>query len=490
MNNFSPLDFDLEDQNDFFSNSFGNNSSSNRTINNQRSSPSNLRIQNPLNALANLGGKLNLFFVYFLLKINEIYSQFMNHLLDQRLETEDPTPDIWEMFRDFDVRFFNGILVNRGVEVDWSSKMTLCAGLCRFSPGTSQCSIKLSKPLLQLRQRKDLVETLIHEMIHALLFVLRESDNRESHGPKFHENMFRINREAQLNISVYHTFHDEVRHFKTHVWRCKGVCRNRPPFYGWVKRSMNRKPGPYDNWWKQHQQTCGGEFEKLSEPEGFQDKKLKKNENIDKSKFRDIRDFFSPTKSIDNATNDSTNNVLNDNRSIATSSKIVGFDDLIKKEPKDDYGIPKSIKPFQGVGNVLGSSNINNLQPGRSILLSKLGNANGQNSSESINSFKKPINSTITNSSSNHLTNLNHNNPSFNKSISLDDRSEETKDSIKKPISHSGDSLNNSDAKRPKIEELITISDDEIDEEDFEWLRNISDEDLLRISQSSPIVID
>ena len=75
-------------------------------------------------------------------------------------------------------------------------------------------------------------------MIHALLFVIGDSDNRESHGPKFHANMYRINRVAGLNITVFHTFHEEVSHFQKHVWRCNGECKNKAPYFGYVKRAM------------------------------------------------------------------------------------------------------------------------------------------------------------------------------------------------------------------------------------------------------------
>jgi len=70
-----------------------------------------------------------------------------------------------------------------------------------------------------------------------------------------------------FNISVYHNFRDEVNHYRKHVWRCNGPCRHKPPFYGWVKRAMNRPPQKADRWWAQHQATCGGTFEKVSEPE-------------------------------------------------------------------------------------------------------------------------------------------------------------------------------------------------------------------------------
>lgn len=62
-----------------------------------------------------------------------------------------------------------------------------------------------------MRKRKDLVETLLHECIHAYLFVTDGNDDHDGHGPAFHSHMHRINKEAKTNISVYHNFHDEVR---------------------------------------------------------------------------------------------------------------------------------------------------------------------------------------------------------------------------------------------------------------------------------------
>lgn len=117
---------------------------------------------------------------------------FTTSLIDPVWEMIDPNPDIWALFGQFDARFFKGILTSHFVELKWSSnRMTSTAGLCSWSPRTNFAVIKLSKPLLTLRSRGDLVETLLHEMIHAYLFVTREDDNHESHGPKFHYHMYR-----------------------------------------------------------------------------------------------------------------------------------------------------------------------------------------------------------------------------------------------------------------------------------------------------------
>lgn len=42
---------------------------------------------------------------------------------------------------------------------------------------------------------------------------------------------------------------------------------------------MNRAPGPKDNWWADHQATCGGKFLKIKEPEDYGKKKGAKRKN-------------------------------------------------------------------------------------------------------------------------------------------------------------------------------------------------------------------
>ncbi|KAK6621303.1 hypothetical protein RUM43_011609 [Polyplax serrata] len=210
--------------------------------------------------------------------------------IDNNLELADPTPSIHDLFVRFNKKFFWGSLDM--VQVLWSNRMTRCAGLCYFEGRHGLCKISLSAPLLSLRPRKDLVETLLHEMIHAYLFVTNNYSDRDDHGPEFHKHMYRINREAGTNISVYHTFYDEVEYYKRHIWRCNGTCRFKKPYFGFVKRTMNRPPGPADTWWKQHKLQCNGTFIKISEPDKpkRQTAKIKKQKGT--SKFKDIRDLF------------------------------------------------------------------------------------------------------------------------------------------------------------------------------------------------------
>lgn len=117
-------------------------------------------------------------------------------LVDPSWEIIDPTPDIHVLFVAFNERFFWNKLLT--VCVSFSKRMTSCAGICSYQGRGGMCSITLSEPLLKLRPRKDLVETLLHEMIHAYLFVTNNNRDRDGHGPEFHKHMFRINKQAGL----------------------------------------------------------------------------------------------------------------------------------------------------------------------------------------------------------------------------------------------------------------------------------------------------
>ncbi|XP_061173844.1 protein pellino-like [Saccostrea echinata] len=219
-------------------------------------------------------------------------------LADESWELMDPNPDIRALFLQYNERFFWGRLA--GIEVKWSPRMTLCAGLCVYEGRGGLCSVRLSLPLLKLRPRRDLVQTLLHEMIHAYLFVTDNNKDHDGHGPEFHKHMYRINQEGGVNITVYHTFHDEVAEYRQHWWRCNGPCQSRKPYFGYVKRAMNRPPGPRDPWFRDHQNSCNGTFIKVKEPENYGKKKKKDDGKVGKamdksekkSPSKDIRTFF------------------------------------------------------------------------------------------------------------------------------------------------------------------------------------------------------
>lgn len=115
-------------------------------------------------------------------------------LVDPSWEVIDPTPNIHELFVVFNEKFFWTRLLTACVS--WSKRMYSCAGVCSYSGRGGLCKITLSEPLLKLRPRKDLIETLLHEMIHAYLFLTENNRDRDGHGPEFHKHMYRINKEA------------------------------------------------------------------------------------------------------------------------------------------------------------------------------------------------------------------------------------------------------------------------------------------------------
>ncbi|NXS36760.1 SPRTN protein, partial [Pomatostomus ruficeps] len=197
-------------------------------------------------------------------------------VVDEAWELLDPSPDVHALFVHFNQTLFWGKL--EAVTVSWSPRMTSSAGICSYHERSGLCSIRLSEPLLKLRPRKDLVETLLHEMIHALLFVTHNYKDRESHGPEFCKHMRRINHLTGANVTIYHDFYDEVNVYRQHWWRCDGPCQKRAPYFGYVKRSMNRAPSAQDFWWDEHQRTCGGIFTKVKEPEKFSEKSKQKTQ--------------------------------------------------------------------------------------------------------------------------------------------------------------------------------------------------------------------
>ena len=132
--------------------------------------------------------------------------------------------------------------------------------------------LKLSEPLLKFRPRTDVVDTLLHEAIHAYFFVTTSwrhsrGEDGTGHGEGFLLLSDAVNNHGGYGVSVFHTFHDEVDSYRTHVWECDGPCKTRAPFFGLVKRSMNRAPGKGDSWWAGHVEACGGSFTKIAEPE-------------------------------------------------------------------------------------------------------------------------------------------------------------------------------------------------------------------------------
>lgn len=188
---------------------------------------------------------------------------------------DDPFVDIHHLFSLYNTLYFRSLLLPR-VEVSWSVRLTLCAGICELVKDDAgkytRIRLKLSEPLLRYRPRSDVLNTLLHEAIHAYFFITTSwrhsrGDDGTGHGAGFLLLADAINNHGRYDVTVYHTFHDEVDSYRTHIWQCDGPCRSQAPFFGLVKRSMNRAPGKSDAWWKKHEEECGGTYTKIAEPD-------------------------------------------------------------------------------------------------------------------------------------------------------------------------------------------------------------------------------
>lgn len=102
---------------------------------------------------------------------------------NKELKIIDPTLDIYQLFNQFNLQFFSEKLSS--VFVEWNQQMTRsftnrqsfylnpllffysCAGICIYESEGNFCRITLSEPLLKLRPREDLVQTLL-----VCLFIL------------------------------------------------------------------------------------------------------------------------------------------------------------------------------------------------------------------------------------------------------------------------------------------------------------------------------
>ncbi|SOV18032.1 conserved Plasmodium protein, unknown function [Plasmodium sp. gorilla clade G2] len=259
-------------------------------------------------------------------------------IYDESKDTE--FPDLHELFSEYNGKYFFNKLSS--VHVNWSNKMKLCAGICIFKK-SGYCCIRLSLPLLKLRKIKEYRETLLHEMIHAFLFLTRSNTKHDGHGPEFKKHMHRINRATGLHITIYHSFHNEVNFYRNHIWRCTGVCRKYPPHFGFVKRSMNRPPGPKEKWWRRHSSYCCGNFVKIEETEENKRNEMKNmnkgmNNLIQKRNNKRDKDTFE--KRQDNNNNNIFEDMVNDEIIILDKES----DHRNKKQGEDEMDIINLIK--------------------------------------------------------------------------------------------------------------------------------------------------
>lgn len=173
----------------------------------------------------------------------------------------------------------------------------------------------------------------------------------------------------------------KVNVYRQHWWKCDGPCQKRPPYYGMVKRSMNRAPSPRDPWWADHQRTCGGTYTKIKEPENYGAKKAKSKQGKGKSDSETGtakgkghvlggKDSGTLPKFFKRKTRDSDNNSSNSDSehetgkkrkkgSFENSDKATSINGGIVKSKINAPGLSRwtaDVTPFSGQGRTLGSN--------------------------------------------------------------------------------------------------------------------------------------
>ncbi|GAA5798079.1 hypothetical protein HPULCUR_003479 [Helicostylum pulchrum] len=199
---------------------------------------------------------------------DEELSNRKQHQYAMGLIPDGETPDVRPLFLYFNKKYFDNKLNH--VEVEWSDQLTTSAGY--YTQGCGLPSIvQLSTPLLNSGTKKDVIEVLLHEMIHAFLFLTDPyyyGVDEDEHGPQFLEQAGRINEATGYTIFFYHIFEDEADISPTHAWQCNGKC--------WEESPNSGPPDPNSASYKDHQLKCGGTYKKIEIP-GHKQKKTFKN---------------------------------------------------------------------------------------------------------------------------------------------------------------------------------------------------------------------
>lgn len=172
------------------------------------------------------------------------------------------------LFQSCNIEFFDGKL--DCVTVSWSGRLTSSAGIFHGKRSTGEAYINLSYKILSRQPSLHLIETLLHEMIHAFLFITGTRD-RNSHGPNFRRKMKQINQQTGFNVTVTHSYHDAVNALQIYVWRCDGICKSQAAFnYGFIKRPVNRPPDASSKFYSRHQTLCGGKYTQITAGEQYE----------------------------------------------------------------------------------------------------------------------------------------------------------------------------------------------------------------------------
>ena len=185
----------------------------------------------------------------------------------------------------------------------------------------------------------------------------------------------------------------QVNQYRTHWWRCDGPCVQRPPFFGIVRRAMNRPPAPRDLWWAEHKRKCGGNFVKIKEPEKI-DKKKKKAEEDEELKG-DSTSSKSGNKNILNDKNSNKSSAITNwfPKSSVSSTTTTTTSSENSRKPKTGSGGSK-LRATSSSSTTVVTSKTN--QKNKNNSENDIFRSSSENSSSNIYGFKMSANNKST----------------------------------------------------------------------------------------------
>lgn len=123
-------------------------------------------------------------------------SRAKKRMRDEREVTDDGLPNLVMLYRKFNEELFNNRIPS-SFTIAWGRRMTRVSGV--MIPGERR--IKISLPIHSRLGKDELYDTIIHEMIHAFLYL---SNVYHGHGKHFLNEAARIYRLSGRKITPWH----------------------------------------------------------------------------------------------------------------------------------------------------------------------------------------------------------------------------------------------------------------------------------------------
>ncbi|XP_043476311.1 DNA-dependent metalloprotease SPRTN-like [Leptopilina heterotoma] len=134
--------------------------------------------------------------------------------------TTDERPDLRGLYGQLDQNYFDGGLAAAGYTIGWGRRMKKTSGYTDLPLRI----VRISWEIHRLLPEKELIGTLLHEMIHVKLFHHRNDADSFSHKGEFKKEMRRINKIGPYRVVIHHNLPRKVLYqLRPYVWKCRSA---------------------------------------------------------------------------------------------------------------------------------------------------------------------------------------------------------------------------------------------------------------------------